>query len=165
MPPRATEPNLIDAGSTEIVAAPGVPCWPEPGLVAPVSPMQPELDRIAKNRRTRAAKEIDFLPAEFPSAAYFRAPPSHFMYLFFIAAIVVCGPRRGLLSQWTFMGQGSEPAPHIQVRREAAGRAPTILRGPSNWIQLNRAPIYGTVAETSFESALSTLLESTEVTT
>ena len=79
MPPRATEPNLIDAGSTEIVAAPGVPCWPEPGLAAPVRPVQPELDRIVKRRRARAAKGIAFLPKEFVSAAYFRVSPNHFI--------------------------------------------------------------------------------------
>jgi hypothetical protein len=71
---------LIDAGSTEIVAAPGVLCWPDPGLVALVSPMQPELDRIAKSNGTRVAKEIVFLPTEFVKVAYFRAPPNHFIH-------------------------------------------------------------------------------------
>ena len=36
---------------------------------------------------------------------------------------------------------------------------------PAAWIRLNAAEIYGTVAETSAEFALSTLLELTEVTT
>jgi len=78
--PTATRPKLTDAGATEIVAAPGVLCWLEAGLDAPVSPMQPELDRIAKKRRTRAAKGIAFLSAEFISVAHFSAPPNHFIH-------------------------------------------------------------------------------------
>ena len=54
--PKANEPNLIEAGSTENVAAPGAPCWLDPTLDALVSPMHPELGRIRKSRRTRAAK-------------------------------------------------------------------------------------------------------------
>lgn len=74
-----TEPNLIDEGCTEIVAAPGVLCWPEPGLAAPVRPVQPELDRIVNSRRARAAKGIAFLPAGVVSAAIFRASPNQFI--------------------------------------------------------------------------------------
>ena len=80
VPPMPTEPNLIDEGATEIVAAPGVFCRLDAGLCAPVSPMQPELDRVAKRRRTRAAKGIAFLSAEFISVAHFSAPPNHFIH-------------------------------------------------------------------------------------
>ena len=79
MLPTATRPKLTDDGATEIAAAPGALCWFEAGLVAPVSPMQPELDRVAKRRRTRAAKGIAFLSAEFISVAHFSAPPKNFI--------------------------------------------------------------------------------------
>ena len=105
MLPRATWPKLTDAGATEMAAAPGVFGWLEAGLVAPVSPMQPELLRIAKRRRTRAAKGIAFLPTELASVAHFSAPRNHFIHLFFIAAIVVCGEQCGLLSLRTLKGQ------------------------------------------------------------
>jgi hypothetical protein len=73
------------------------------------------------------------LPVEFSCVARFPAQPKpSFMFEFFIAAIVVWAKRWDLLSQWTFKGQGSEPAPFRKVRREAAGRATTILRGPPN---------------------------------
>lgn len=74
-----TEPNLIDDGCTEIVAVPGVVCWLDPVLGAPVRPVQPELDRIVKSRRARAANGIAFLPKEFVSAEHFRASPNHFI--------------------------------------------------------------------------------------
>jgi len=74
-----TEPNLTDEGCTEIAATPGVLCWPEPDLAAPVSPVQPELDRIVKSRRARAAKGIAFLPKEFVVVAYIRVSPNHFI--------------------------------------------------------------------------------------
>jgi hypothetical protein len=78
--PTATRPKLTDAGATEIAAAPGVLGWFEAGLVAPVNPMQPELDRIAKRRRTRAAKGIAFLSAKFVRVAHFSAPQNHFIH-------------------------------------------------------------------------------------
>ena len=74
-----TEPNLIADGCAEIVAAPGVLCWPELVLAAPVMPVQPEPDRIVKRRRARAARGIVFLPKEFVSVAYFLVPPNHFI--------------------------------------------------------------------------------------
>jgi hypothetical protein len=91
VPPMPTEPNLIDEGATEIVAAPGVFCWLDAGLCAPVSPMQPELDRIAKSKRTTAAAGIDFLRTELIIVAHSRARSDHsFMLRFFTTAIVVC---------------------------------------------------------------------------
>jgi hypothetical protein len=128
-----TEPNLIDAGASEIAAAPGVLCWLDAGLAAPVRPMHPEVERTADNRRASAATGIAFLPVEFACVARFPAQSNRlFMFEVFIAAIVVGAKRWDLLSQWTFEGQGSEPAPFGQVRREAPGRATTILRGPPN---------------------------------
>jgi len=140
----ATEPNLIDAGANEIPPAPGVLCWIDAGLAAPVRPIHPEVDRIADNRRASATTGIAFLPVEFPRVARFPAQPNRlFMYEFFIAAIVVWAKRWDLLSQWTFKGQGSEPAPCRRVRREAAGRATTALHVPPNWNCLNRAQSTG----------------------
>ena len=89
-----TEPKLIDAGATEIVAVAGVLCWLDAALGAPVSAVQPELDRIAESRRTRAATGSAFLPVELVCAAHFRAVPDHsFICIFFIAPIVVWGKR------------------------------------------------------------------------
>jgi hypothetical protein len=89
-----TEPKLIDAGATEIVAVAGVLCWLDAALGALVTPVQPEMDRMAENRRTRAAVGIAFLPGELACAAHFRAPPNHsFNFIFFIAPIVVGGKR------------------------------------------------------------------------
>src|ERR1700733_10369727 len=110
--------------------------------------MQPELDRIAESRRARAATEIAFLSVEFFCVACFRASPVqsfvlNFLFKFLIKAIVLWAEREGLLSQRTFEGQGCKPAPGTQVRREAAGRAPTALYNPPNSIRLNSAQSMG----------------------
>lgn len=68
-----TEPNLIDAGASEIAAAPGVFCWLDPVLAAPVRPVQPEIERMAENRRASAATGIAFLPVKFHCDARFSA--------------------------------------------------------------------------------------------
>ena len=164
--PIETEPKLTDAGATDIVAAPGVLCWLDGGLEALVRPMQPELETIAENRRARAERGITFLPVEFACVARLPARPNHsFILRFFIHAIVLGGLREGLLSQRAIEGQGQKPALGRRVRREAAGRTSISLRGPPNRIYQDPAPVYGMVAETSFELTLSTPLESTEVTT
>jgi hypothetical protein len=66
VPPKATEPKLIDAGATEIVAAPGVVCWLEEEEFAGALaiPLQPEMERIAIARRASAATEILLLLIE-----------------------------------------------------------------------------------------------------
>jgi hypothetical protein len=88
--PRATAPKLTDAGSTVIVAAPGVLCWPDATLGAPVSPMQPELDRMAKSRRPRAATEIARLTAELALVERASAHSNRsFIGMHFIKVIVV----------------------------------------------------------------------------
>ena len=149
MPPTATEPKPTAAGASEIVAAAGVVCWLDAGLLdGPVRPMQPELDRIAESRRARAVAEIAFLSVEFFCVARFHASPVqslvlNFFFKFFIKAIVLWAEREGLLSQWTFEGQGCKPAPGTQVRREAAGRAPSTLYSPPNSIRLNSAQSKG----------------------
>jgi len=135
--PTATEPKLTDDGATEIVAVPGVVCWLDAGLDAPVRPMQPELNRSAESRRARAATGSAFRPVEFACVARFPAPPNqsfilNFFVNCFIKAIVLWGKRTGLLSQRTFEGQGRKPEPGIQMRREAAGRLPTASCGPPN---------------------------------
>lgn len=164
--PIATEPKPTDAGATDIVATPGVLCWLEGGLDALVRPMQPELNRITVNKRDRAATGIAFLPVDIACVARCPAPPNHsFILNFIIAAIVLCGKREGLLSQSTFEGQGKKPAPGGRLQGEAAGRALISVHSPLNWNRPDAAPIYGMVAETSVELTLSTLLESTDVTT
>jgi hypothetical protein len=95
--------------------------------------MQPELVRIAEKRRARTATEMAFLPVEFACVEHFSAPTAHsFRFNFFITAILLSGEQSGLLSQWTFIGQGGKPTPDTQVRREAAGRIPITLCGPPN---------------------------------
>jgi hypothetical protein len=166
VPPTATWPKLTEAGTTEIVAAPGVLCWFDANLDAPVNPMQPELDRIAKSRRIRAATGIAFWHTEFIHVARFIETSNHGLILnLFIHAIVVWPKKGGLLSHWTFIGQVREPAPRESAQREAASRTPTLLRGPPNSIGLGPATIYGIVAETSAELTLSRAVESTDVTT
>lgn len=116
-----------------MVAPPDVLCWLDVGLAAPVSPMQPEVVRIAEKRRARTATEMAFLPVEFVCVARFSAPTNHtFRFNFFIAAILLSEKQAGLLSLWTFIGQGDKPTPGTQVRREAAGRTPITLCGPPN---------------------------------
>jgi hypothetical protein len=166
--PTATEPNLIASGATDIVAAVGVGagCWTDEVLGAPAIPVHPDMERMAKNRATRAAAGIDFLPAEFAGVARSPAPLKlSFVVEFFIEAIVGFGNQAGLLAQGTFKVQGTKPAPGARVRREAAGRLRAKRYGPPNSIHFDVAPIYGTIAETSAEYALSTPVESTEVTT
>lgn len=89
-----TEPNLMDAGASEIAAAPGVLCWLDAGLAAPVRPVQPEVEMMAESRRASAVTGIAFLPVEFACIARFPAQrnPS-FMLEVFIAAIVVAAKR------------------------------------------------------------------------
>ena len=52
-----------------VAAAGGVPGWLVAVLGALVTPVQPEMDRIAKNSGARAAAEIPFLAVEGESAA------------------------------------------------------------------------------------------------
>jgi hypothetical protein len=93
--PRATLPKLTEAGSTVIVAAPGVLCWPDATLGAPVIPTQPELDRTAKSKRPRAATEIARLTANLALVERASAHSNHsFIEMYFIAVIVI-GDKRG----------------------------------------------------------------------
>jgi hypothetical protein len=75
------------------VAAPGggVPCWLAAVLGALVTPVQPEIDRIAKSKTARVAAGTAFWPGECVGAALFQAPlnPSLIVKLF-ILAIVNC---------------------------------------------------------------------------
>jgi len=145
----ATEPKLIDAGATEIVAAPGVLCWLDWLWGVLVIPMQPELHRRAKSRRTRAATGIALLPTELACVTHFPAPPNHSLTLnFFIAPIVVCGKGWDYCPNVHLKDRGGDL--HL-AHRCGGGRTPPTLRGPPNWIRLTPAPIYGTVAETCVE--------------
>jgi hypothetical protein len=92
VPPTATDPKLIDAGATEIVAAPGVVCWLDEVLGVLAIPVQPEMDRMAKSGRARPAKRIAFFPLERTRVVYFPTPPNRSLAPWFlIAAIVNCG--------------------------------------------------------------------------
>jgi hypothetical protein len=91
VPPTATEPKLIDAGATEIVAAPGVVCWLDEVLGVLAIPVQPEMHRMAKSGRARPAKGIAFLAMERAAVVYFPAPLNRsFNTWSLIAAIVSC---------------------------------------------------------------------------
>ena len=166
MLPTATEPKLTDAGAMEIVAAPGVVGELDAVLGVPAIPVQPEMDRIPKSRRTRAPTGIAFIPIKRGRIAYLPAPTKFsFRIKLFITAIVVCGTWRDYCPNGQLKDRGGDLHLRTQVRREAADRAPTTLRGPPNRNRPDPVPIYGTVAETSGEFALSTPPESTEVTT
>src|ERR1700676_648283 len=76
----------------EIVAAPGVVGELDAVLGVPAIPVQPEMDRIPKIRRTKAPTGIAFMPMKRARAAYLPASTKFiFMIKFFITAIVVCG--------------------------------------------------------------------------
>lgn len=62
--PSGTEPNVIAEGATEIPAAPEGLCWLDKVFGAPVTPTQPETQKMAQKRRIRAAREIPFRCAE-----------------------------------------------------------------------------------------------------
>jgi hypothetical protein len=67
--PTGTDPKRIDAGATDIVAAPGVVCWLDATFGAPVSPMQPTLDNEQMSSRAKAGKDMAFLPVELVCVA------------------------------------------------------------------------------------------------
>ena len=139
-------------------------CWFSGLLDALVNPMQPELYRVAKSKRTR---EIEILPAEIGvgRASYFPAPRNDSLTIFvFILLIVVCRPRGDYCPNGHLWDRG-ECLP-LKHRGRGKRRAALIsIRSPPGWIQSNTATIYGTSAETSAEFALSTPPEVTEVTT
>ena len=94
MPLTGTSPNLIDAGAKERVEAPALSGL-NAVLVPPTIPVQPEIDRIAKSKRTRVAKGIDFFPKEHTCIAHFHARSNQLLLPnLSIAPIVVCGTRR-----------------------------------------------------------------------
>lgn len=59
--PTATEPKLMDAGATVIAALLEV-LWLEAGFDAPVRPMHPEVDKIARNKKMKAEAEMTLMP-------------------------------------------------------------------------------------------------------
>jgi hypothetical protein len=89
--PRLTLPNLIAAGATEIAVDPvGLEALDVVLLGSPVSPVQPEMERIAMNKSNRAATGIAFVPAD--RACFARLTEQlndSYVYEFFIAVIVV----------------------------------------------------------------------------
>jgi hypothetical protein len=92
--PTATDPKLIDAGATEMSAAPGVVCWPDPGFEALVKPMQPEVKTVAQIRSARETGKIGLLHAGAVGVACFAAPEKYFIAeKLFISAILVCGTK------------------------------------------------------------------------
>ena len=78
-----------------IVGVPGVPCWLEAVLGALVTPVQPEIDRIAENNTTGAAAETHIFPVERAYTALFHAPLNPLAMLeILILVIVNCRTRR-----------------------------------------------------------------------
>lgn len=120
VPPTGTEPKSMEAGATEIVAAPPVVCPFKEVLDPTAIPVQPENDRNVKRIRISAAKEIGFLCASRKRAwiAYFSAPAN----TSFLAKLFIfkdCGLQlaKKLLTLGTFKGQGSAPAPGTPLWR------------------------------------------------
>ncbi len=155
MPPTATVPKLIDAGATEIAAAPevGALCEPDAGLGAVVNPVQPEMERIAKSKRSRAAAEIAFKSTKRACGVFFSAPSNNWPNLeFVIAAIVVCGPggdycpdghltyRGGNLHLPHAFGGKRRSAPGLlrASRRIGFGRIPPQSKGRSLRLRSNK---------------------------
>jgi hypothetical protein len=112
---RGTEPKRIDAGATEIVAAPFEEEFP--GALA--IPLQPEMERIAIARRTRTATEIYFLliESECAAAAYFSAPACPpFIRRVSITRHCESPNLKELLSHWADLVQG------VDLHRGGEGR-------------------------------------------
>jgi hypothetical protein len=70
-----------------------------------------------------------------------------------------------LLYQRTFMVQGEKPEPNRYAVQLKTPGLTVLFAWPGAFIPVQPEKIYGTVAVTSAELALSTLFESTEVTT
>ena len=62
MPPSGTDPKLMEAGATEIVAAPDVAGGFDELFGAPVTPTHPEVESSNTSKRAVAAAEIALLP-------------------------------------------------------------------------------------------------------
>src|SRR5579863_9236705 len=92
--------------------------------------MQPELERIAENKRARAERGIIFLPVELACIARFSARPNHsFMLRYFIHASVLGGKQEGLLSQRTSEGRDYQhSAGGCGGKRRAEPRFPCAAR-------------------------------------
>ncbi len=133
-----TEPKLTEDGAREIGPAADALCWPDGLLDAPLNPTQPELHRVAKNKRTR---EIDNLPAEVGvgRAAFFSASRNiSLAIIVFILLILVCRPRGGLLSLGAFMGQGC--CLHLNQRGGGKRRAASQIKKAARRDGFNQTP-------------------------
>lgn len=114
--PSATEPKLMEAGATEIVATLDVLGCGEEVFGAPVMPVHPEVERTKRRRKAAAVEKIALFPRALKCVAYFFAPHINGLALmFFISAICGCGRR------WAYC-----PSVHIWYRNR---NLPQILPG------------------------------------
>ena len=127
---------MIDAGATEMVAVPGAVCWLVVVLlVAPVSPMQPEVERIAINRKTRAAAEPAFRSAELPCLApYIARRNRSYVVEFFIAAIVSWHNTRGYCSNGHLKYREKPGPPHRCGSTRRATAADCLRPAERTWL-------------------------------
>lgn len=110
--PTGTEPKRSEAGASEIVAPVLVVCLLVKLFDALVSPMQPELERIARSKIRKGTPENNFLALVSVKGciAAFAAPQDEpCMFECFIKGILIWGNRRGLLSRGATVGQGKQP--------------------------------------------------------
>ena len=105
VPPTATDPKFTDAGATEIAAAEGADVELA-GFDAPVSPIHPEIERVAQSKKSSAASRAGLRLFEVSRGARASAPP-HItrMNVLFIARIVLGGKKSTLLYARTDEGQ------------------------------------------------------------
>ena len=123
VPPTATDPKVMEAGARETVPVPVPGAVEAAALVELVTPVQPKKGRVSKIRMAREATLTAFRGAEPVCFARLAARVNGpFMFVFFIAAIVICVAAGQLLTRRSFEGQGGT-CTLAQVRREAAGCA------------------------------------------
>jgi hypothetical protein len=114
--PTATEPKFTVAGDTEIAAAAGVDKGLD-GFAAPVTPIQPEIDRVAQSNRKGAVKRVRLRLFECVRDTRTSVRPC-ILPMNFIAGIVLCGWKTKLLYARTDEGQGMSLTMRIDDREK-----------------------------------------------
>jgi hypothetical protein len=98
----------MSAGASEIVEVPAEVCWPRAILEPPVTPVQPETDRIAKSNKLRAETGIACIAMKRAgNAQIMELADTPFLSGLFIADDCGLWSEVKLLSLRTFIGQGS----------------------------------------------------------
>jgi hypothetical protein len=77
VPPSGTEPKLMDAGATEIVATLDVLGCSEEVFDALVMPVHPEIERTKRKRKAAAVYGSTFFPRKLKRVGYFLAVQIH----------------------------------------------------------------------------------------